>query len=102
MRLLICVRLARHVEAARCAPCPSLGSSKPAQHPDDRGFARAVRPEEAEDGTLGDREGNVIHGREMAEPFGQPLAFDHQFACHEKARSITSPKSNPPSAGKPA
>jgi hypothetical protein len=44
----------------------------------------------------------MVNGREVAEPFGQPFALDHHFAGHESIRWITSPKSNPPGAKKPA
>ena len=43
-----------------------------AEHPEGRGLARAVRPQEAEDFSAPDLEGGLVHGGEVAE-------FAHQF-----------------------
>ena len=53
-----------------------------AQHANDRGLARFVRPEETEDRTLADGKRNMIHCREMAEALRQHFTFDHGFRGH--------------------
>src|ERR1051325_978250 len=53
-----------------------------AQHSNYRGFTRTIRSEETEDGTFGNFETDVIDGGEMAEPFGQLFAVDHDFISH--------------------
>ncbi len=45
-------------------------------HADQRGLARAVGPEQAEDFSLGDAEADVVHGHELAELFRQMVDFD--------------------------
>ena len=57
---------------------PAFGRfQQAAEHANDGGFARAVRPQEPEDGPFGDRETDVIDRRKVAEPFGQVFTRDH-------------------------
>ena len=57
---------------------PAFGRfQQAAEHANDGGFARAVRPQEPEDGPFGDRETDVIDRRKVAEPFGQVFTRNH-------------------------
>ena len=47
-----------------------------AQHADRGGFSRAVRAQESENLARRHAEGDVVHGREPAEPLGQALHVD--------------------------
>ena len=61
---------------------PAYAEPRPrqaAQHADDRGLARPVRPKETEDRTLGHGKRNMIHRREMPKAFGQCFAGGHGF-----------------------
>lgn len=57
------------------------GFEDAAEHADDGGFAGAVGAEEAKDGAFGDVEGDVVDGGEVAEAFGEVMAFDHGDEC---------------------
>ena len=56
----------RNIEA-RDDRCSGGGRQQAAKHPDGRGFARAVRPEESEDFAFARVEANVIDRDEVAE-----------------------------------
>jgi|SRR5205814_3769125 len=51
-------------------------ADKPEQHADGRGFASAIRSEEAEDGSLLDRLVQTVNGTMSTELFGEPRCFD--------------------------
>src|SRR5947207_14424082 len=70
------VGFARHVVPGDCGPALRR-LEQAAQHANDGGFAGAIWAEETEDGTLTDRETDVIDGGEAAEAPGQVLTEDH-------------------------
>ena len=61
---------------------------KAAEHPDGRGFAGPVGPQEAEDGAALDLEAHGVDGGERAEPLGQRLHFDGMIR-HGRPRTET-------------
>src|SRR5450755_1686279 len=67
-------RVLGDVEARYRAPAGS-GRQQAAQHPDDGRLSRAVGPQKTEDLALVHLEGNMIHGREIAESFYQVADF---------------------------
>ena len=78
------VQLAHDIQAGD-ATLSFAGFEQPAQHANDGGLAGAVGAEKSENGAFLDFEGDVINGGEVAEPFGQPFAFNHCLACHEES-----------------
>ncbi len=50
------------------------------QHADERGLARAVRPEQAEHFAVLDGEAQRVHGAKIAEALGQIFHFDVEHA----------------------
>src|ERR1019366_5765120 len=71
-------RFARHV-VARHARAAFARVHQPAQHAQRRRFARAVRPHQSEDFTLGHRQVEMVHRRQRAEAFGQASGFNDAF-----------------------
>ena len=75
------LQLPRDIQAAD-PRLPAARLEQSAQEPNHCGLARAIRAEKAKDGALLDLEADVINGREVAKPFGQPFALDHRLAGH--------------------
>jgi len=69
-------RLAEHLDLA------GGGQHQPEQHPDRRGLAGTVRPEEAVDVALGDLEVDRVHGSQLAVALGQRARPDHRPVAH--------------------
>ena len=66
--------------------CPSLGWSKPHNRRMTVDLPEPFGPRKPKMEPLLDLEADVIHGREVAEPFGQPFALDHRVAGHVDSR----------------
>src|SRR5690606_26980749 len=59
---------------------------KAGDHFHRRGFARAIRPEKAENLAPADLKADCVNGGEGAEPFGEPVNDDHRLtACLHQA-----------------
>ena len=58
---------------------PLVGTKQPAQHPDECGFAAAVRAEKPVDFASADLEFDVVDDRSFAEPLGHPTHIDRQI-----------------------
>src|SRR5262249_14988973 len=63
--------------AARHPGLAARLADEPGEHPDRGGLARAVRPEQAEDLALGDREGQSVNRRHVAELADEVPGLDH-------------------------
>ena len=57
-----------------------VGIFETADHAQDRGLARTRRPEDRDEGPLGNPEGDVVHGLEGAVELAYPLEFN--VGCH--------------------
>lgn len=64
--------LTQHREGASC------GTKNINQHPHDRGFAGAVRTDQAEDRTALDPHGKVLHRHMLTKVFGQFMGFNNR------------------------
>src|SRR5262245_65142712 len=64
------IAVANDVEAENGA-LAGISAEEAAEHADERGLAAAVWAEEPADLAAPDLEINVVHGRAIAEPFGQ-------------------------------
>jgi hypothetical protein len=63
---------------------PSCRGDQRGQHPDERGFPGAIRPQQRKDFTVLNRKRNAIDGGEIAEFFCDLLYFD---ICHRSPAS---------------
>src|SRR5262249_50934755 len=97
-------RLARGVEAEH-AHVAAGNVGKPQQHQDRRRLAGAVRPEQPEDLTATDGEGDVIDSEGVAVSLGQTLGLDDVVRAHRRpnlAMAATITKSAAPMMPMPA
>src|ERR1035438_1229761 len=79
-------RFARHVVTGH-AGAALAGVHQSAEHAEGGSLARAVRPHEAEDLALGDRQVEVVHRRQLAEALGEAAGFNDGF--HHCPRRIS-------------
>ena len=79
MRLAHLVGLADDVEAVDARRAGG-GRHQRRQHANERGFAGAVRAEQAEHLAVADVEGQRVHGAKVAKPLGQMIDFNVQHA----------------------
>jgi hypothetical protein len=59
-------------------------ADQPEQHPQGRGLAGAVGPEQPGDGTLGHAEAEIVDREQAAEAFGETVDLD---GCHGRSSS---------------
>ena len=75
------MRLAGHVDAEDLGVA-RVDRQQRREHPQHRGLAGAVRPEDAEDLALADLEVDAVDGAQVAERLHQPARVDGCCLCH--------------------
>ena len=76
--IVLAQAIARHHRA------PTTGGNQGREHAHGGRFARAIRPEETKDGSLGNGQRQVVHRHQTAEGTGQLARFDsvHRYSLH--------------------